>query len=118
VSWGVSPHTVFMRRIALSTAAAVALALALLIAPRLVRFSGEDICLDNGGRLLRAARQCELAGGQRVPLYERPGDVRFWTWIGFVSLIPGALVYWAVHRATRDAARASYHSESAAAGAG
>ena len=108
-----------MRRIVLTAAVAVALGLAAVIAPGLVRFGGEDICLDNGGRVLRATRQCELAPGHTVPLYGRPGHVRFWAWIAFGSLAPGGLLVWVAHRATRPRpAAGGSAADDVAAGAG
>jgi hypothetical protein len=51
---------------------AASVAVALLLLDTLQRFLGEDQCLDRGGRVLAATRQCELASGQVVLLEYLP----------------------------------------------
>jgi hypothetical protein len=94
-----------MRRLLLVIACALGAAFAVRVGPPLARWSGTDICLDNGGRVLAAEGQCEIGAGTRVPLRDREGDAWFWTWIGMVAAAPGVLLVWAVHRATRPRRR-------------
>jgi hypothetical protein len=90
-----------MRRILLLIATAAGIAFALRAAPVVGRWSGEDVCLDRGGRVDAATRSCELAQGARVPLRDQERDARFWGYVAFVSLAPGLALVWLVHLTTR-----------------
>jgi len=72
----------------------LAIGLGLVIAAALVAgfavFWAQDACLDAGGGVRMATRQCEVAAGQYVPLF-RERSLHGWAHDGVVALLAASL---------------------------
>jgi hypothetical protein len=94
------PEGVSLRR---STAVAIALGavVAAVVLGGFTVFWAQDACLDAGGAVRLATRQCELAAGQHVPLF-RARSVLGWLHDGTMAVLAASLAIALLVRASRQ----------------